>query len=183
MSGDELGHTDLVQHHVDTGDSPPIKQPVRRVPFFYRDKIANLVVEMEQLGVIQKSCSAWLSPVVRIPKKDGSYRFSLDYRKLNNVTKKDVYRAKFFSTLDLAAGYWQIGLDPATSAKSAFVTHQGLHEFVRMPFGMCNATFQRLMEVVLAGLLWKNCFAYIDDVLVCSNTFEEHLTHLKEVLS
>ena len=198
LSDDELGHTDLVQHHVDTGDSPPIKQPVRRVPFFYRDKIANLVVEMEDLGVIQKSCSAWSSPVVLIPKKDGSYRFCVDYRKLNNVTKKDVYPlpriddildtlsgAKFFSTLDLAAGYWQIGLDPATSAKSAFVTHQGLHEFVRMPFGMCNApaTFQRLMEVVLAGLLWKNCFVYIDDVLVCSNTFEEHLTHLKEVLS
>ena len=121
----------------------------------------------------------------------------MDYRKLNNVTKKVIYPlpriddildtlsgAKFFSTLDLAAGYWQIGLDPTTSAKSAFVTHQGLHEFVCMPYGMCNApaTFQRLMEVVLAGQLWKNCSMFIDDVLVCSNTFEEHLTHLKEVL-
>lgn len=157
-----------------------------------------MVDEMERLGVIRKSTSAWSSPVVLIPKKDGSYRFCVDYHKLNGVTKKDVYPlrriddifdtlsgAKFFSTIDLAAGYWQIGLDPSTSAKSAFVTHRRLHEFVRMPFGMCNApaTFQRLMEVVLAGLLWKNCFVYIDDVLVCSATFEEHLTHLEEVLS
>ena len=67
LSDDELGHTYLVQHHVDTGDSPPIKQPVRRVPFFYQDKIANLVVEMEHLGMIQKSCSGWSSPVVLIP--------------------------------------------------------------------------------------------------------------------
>jgi hypothetical protein len=97
------------------------------------------------------------------------------------VTKKDVYPlpciddildtlsgARFFSTLD-AAGYWQIGLEPSSSAKSVYVTHQGLHEFVRMPFGMCNAlaTLQRLMEVVLVGLLWKNCFVYIEDVVVC----------------
>lgn len=93
--------------------------------------------------------------------------------------------AQYFSTLDLAARYWQIELDPETSAKSAFVTHRGLHEFVRMPFGMCNApaTFQRLMEVVLAGLLWKSCFAYIDDVLVYSQTFEDHLHHLYQVLA
>ena len=92
----------------------------------------------------------------------------MDYHKLNGVTKKDVYPlpciddilntlsgAKFFSTIDLPAGYWQIGLDPLTSVKSAFVTHRGLHEFVCMPFGMRNApaTFQRLIEVVLAGLL------------------------------
>ena len=193
----ELGHTDLVKHHVDTGSSAPIKQPICRVPFFFRDKIAAMVDEMEGLGVIRRSSSAWSSPVVLIPKKDGSYRFCIDYRKLNSVTKKDVYPlpriddildtlsgAKFFSTLDLAAGYWQIELDPDTSAKSAFISHRGLHEFVRMPFGMCNApaTFQRLMEVVLSGILWKHCFVYIDDVLVCSQTFEEHLTHLREVL-
>ena len=120
----ELGNTNLVQHHVDTGDSPPIKQPVRRVLFVFRDKIATLVEEMENLGVIRHSASAWSSPMVLVPKKDGNYRFCIDYRKLNSVTKKDVYPlpriddildtlagAKFFSTLDLAAGYWQIELD------------------------------------------------------------------------
>ena len=198
LDDSELGHTDLVKHHVDTGDVPPIKQPVRRVPFMFRDKIAEMVEEMEGLGVIRPSSSAWSSPVVLVPKKDNTYRFCVDYRRLNLVTKKDVYPlpriddildtlsgAKYFTTLDLASGYWQITLDPKTASKSAFITHQGLHEFVRMPFGMCNApaTFQRLMEVVLGGLLWKNCFVYIDDVLVCSRTFEEHLTHLQQVLT
>ena len=154
--------------------------------------------EMENLGVIRRSASAWSSPVVLVPKKDGNYRFCIDYRKLNSVTKKDVYPlpriddildtlagAKFFSTLDLAPGYWQMELDSETSAKSAFVSHRGLHEFVRMPFGMCNApaTFQRLMEVVIAGILCKSYFAYIDDVLVFSQTFEELLVHLGQVLS
>ena len=79
--------------------------------------------------------------------------------------------AKFFTTLDLAAGYWQIGLDADSATKSAFATHRGLHKFTKMPFSMCNApaTFQKLMEVDLAGLIWKSCFAYIDDVLVCSH--------------
>ena len=116
-----------------------------------------------------------------IPKNDGSYQFCFDYHKLNQVTKKDVYplpwiddildtleRATYFTTLDLASRYWQIGMDAESAAKSAFITHRGLHEFVRMPFGMCNApaTFQRLMEVILADLLWKCCFVYIDDVLI-----------------
>ena len=109
-----------------------------------------------------------------------------DYRKLNSVTKKDVYplpriddildtlgQAHYFTTLDLASGYWQIELDPATREKSAFTTHRGLFEFQRMPFGLCNApsTFQRLMQVVLAGLERQCCFVYIDDILVCSRTF------------
>ena len=196
LQDSELGHTSLVQHKVDTGDHPPIKQPVRRIPFVYRDKIATMVAEMEQQGVIQPSSSPWASPVVLVPKKDGSHRFCIDYRRLNSITKKDVYPlpriddildtlggTKFFSSLDLAAGYWQIGMDDESKAKSAFITHHGLYEFVRMPFGMCNApaTFQRLMEIVLNGLVWKSCFVYIDDVLVCSRTFDEHLSHLREV--
>ena len=91
----------------------------------------------------------------------------------------------YFTSLDMASGYWQVKLDAESRPKSAFITHRGLHEFVQMPFGMCNApaSFQRVMEVVLSGLLWKNCFAYIDDVLVCSRTFEEHLCHLESVFS
>ena len=136
--------------------------------------------------------------MVLVPKKDGTHRFCIDYRKLNSISKKDVYPLpriddildtlggmKFFSSVDLAAGYWQIGMDAESAAKSAFITHQGLHEFVWMPFGMCNApaTFQTLMEKVLSGLIWKTCFVYIDDVLVCSNTFAEHLNHLQQVFA
>lgn len=157
-----------------------------------------MVKEMEETGVIKPSSSPWASPIVLVPKKDGTTRFCVDYRRLNSVTKKDVYPLpriddildtlggkKYFSSLDLAAGYWQVGLDAESAAKSAFITHQGLHEFVRMPFGMCNApaTFQRLMEIVLAGLLWDSCFVYIDDLLVCSPTFQEHLEHLCQVFT
>ena len=157
-----------------------------------------MVESMEKQGVIKPSTSPWSSPVVLAPKKDGSLRFCIDYRKLNSMMEKDVYplpriddildtlgETRYFTSLDLAAGYWQIEMDPESCEKSAFVTHQGLHEFVRMPFGLCNApaTFQRLIEVVLAGLVWKCVFAYIDDVLVCSRTFEDHLRHLEQVFA
>lgn len=153
---------------------------------------------MEKQGVIKPSTSPWSSPVVLAPKKDGSLRFCIDYRKLNSMMEKDVYplpriddildtlgETHYFTSLDLAAGYWQIEMEPESCEKSAFVTHQGLHEFVRMPFGLCNApaTFQRLIKVVLAGLVWKCVFAYIDDVLVCSRTFEDHLRHLEQVFA
>ena len=118
------------------------------------------------------------------------------YRRVNAITKKDVYplpriddildtlgQARYFSTLDLASGYWQIEMDPATKDKSAFTTHAGPFEFERMPFGLCNApaTFQRLMQAVLAGMEWDLCFVYLDDILVCSKIFEEHLDHLQQV--
>ena len=92
---------------------------------------------------------------------------------------------KYFSSLDLCSGYWQIELHLESMPKSAFVTHCGLQEFVRLPFGLSNgpSTFQRLMEVVLSGLVWDSCFLYIDDVLVCSRTFEEHLEHLRQVFA
>ena len=171
----------MVQHLVDTGEHRPIKQAVRRVPFVHRETIAKLVKEMEETGVIKPSSSPWSSPVVLVPKKDGTTRFCIDYRKLNSITKKDVSRiddildalggAKYFTSLDLASGYWP---SQEASLRSS-----------RMPFGMCNApaTFQRLIEIVLAGLLWKNCFAYVDDLLICSQTFQEHLEHLHEVLA
>ena len=157
-----------------------------------------MVDEMLAQGVIQPSVSAWSSPVVLVPKKDGTSRFCVDYRRLNGVSRKDIYPlprvddifdtlgdTKYFSSLDLCSGYWQIELDPESRPKSAFVTHRGLHEFVRLPFGLCNgpSTFQRLMEVVLSGLVWDTCFVYIDDVLVCSRTFEAHLQHLRQVFT
>lgn len=105
--------------------------------------------------------------MVLVPKKDRSYRFYVDYRRLNSITQKDVHPPPCIDDI----GYWQIGLNAESATKSAFATHRGLHKFTKMPFSMCNApaTFQKLMEVDLAGLIWKSCFAYIDDVLVCSH--------------
>ena len=192
----ELGYTDVVKHSMDTGDHHPIRQPVRCIPFVYRKDIAKMFRDMEKQGVVRPSCSPWASPVVLVPKKDGTKRFCVDYRKLNGITRKDGYPlpriddildtlggSQYFTSLDLASGYWQVGMDEESAQKSAFTTHSGLYEFVRMPFGMCNApaTFQRLMEIVLSDLLWKHCFTYLDDVLVCSPTFDDHLHHLHTV--
>ena len=179
LDEDDLGRTFLVHHKVDTGDSPPIKQAPRRIPFSRRKVVEELIADMKKKGIIQPSVSAWASPIVLVPKRDDTLRFCVDYRKLNAVTKKDVYplprindildtlgKSRYFTTLDLASGFWQIEMDPATREKSAFTTHCGLFEFVRMPFGMCNApaTFQRLMQLILAGIEWKYCFVYLDDI-------------------
>ena len=198
LDNSELGCTSLVKHTIDTGDNPPIKQQPYRTPMIYRERMAKMIEDMQAQGIVQPSSSPWASPVVLVPKKDGTARFCIDYRRLNAVSRKDVYplpriedilstlgEAKYFSTLDLATGFWQIELDESSRPKSAFTTHKGLYEFVRMPFGLCNApaTFQRLMQVVLAGLEWSSCFVYIDDILVASRSFEEHLSHIKEVFS
>ena len=146
--------------------------------------------------IIQPSQSPWSSNVVIVKKKDGSHRFCVDFRKLNLITKKDVYplprisevldtlgNAVYFSTMDLASGYWQVPLDKASQEKTAFTTKSGLFEFRVLPMGLVNAPpgFQRMMDVVLSGLQWKNCLVYLDDVIVFSSTFDRHLEHLKEV--
>ena len=144
-------------------------------------------------GIIEPSYSPWASPVVLVRKKDGSVRYCIDYRRLNAVTRKDSYplpriddsldslgSAKYFSTLDLASGYWQVGLSPDAREKSAFCTTSGLYQFRVMPFGLANApaTFQRLMERVLTGLHWEVCLVYLYDVIVFSKTWKGHLQRL-----
>ena len=193
-----LGCMQMVQHSINTGNHAPIRQQPYRTPVVRRQKLEEMVESMQNQGVVVPSSSPWASPVVLVPKKDGSLRFCIDYRRLNAITRKDVYplprvydilvalgEAKFFTSLDLASGYWQIGLDEDAKEKSAFVTYNGLFEFVRMPFGLCNApaTFQRLMQRVLSGLEYKCCFVYLDDVLVASKTFSDHLAHLREVFT
>ena len=193
---EELGSTDLVQHHIDTGDNAPLRSRPYRVPHAQKETIENHINDMLSRDVIQPSTSPWASPVVLVPKPDGSTRFCCDFRRLNQITKKDSYPlpliseslevlggARYFSSIDLMSGYWQVKLDAQSREKTAFVTHAGLYEFTTMPFGLCNApgTFQRLMECVLRGLNWQIALIYLDDVLVYSKTFEEHLQHLRLV--
>ena len=198
LSPAELGHTNVVEHTINTGDASPLRQPPRRIPFALRSKVDEMVRDMMTQGVIQQSSSSWASPIVLVLKKDGSTRFCIDYRRLNSATKKDVYplpriddtldslaKQKYFTTLDLASGYWKVGMDKQSQEKTAFITHSGLYEFLVMPFGLCNApaTFQRLMEVVLNGLVRNTCLVYLDDILVIGRTFQEHLSNLHQVFT
>ena len=121
-------------------------------------------------------------------------RFCIDFRKLNDVTVKDAHPlpriddtlkalkgAKIFSTLDLKSGYWQVPINEERKSKTAFRTSAGqLYNFNRLPFGLCNApaTFSRLMDNVLSGLSWEVCLYYLDDIIVFSKDWEEHLQHL-----
>jgi len=181
-TGDEdLGRTAKVQHRIDTGNAPPVRQSVRRMPQLRRKEAKKLLDDMLGRAVIQPSSSPWASPVVLVPKRDGSFRFCIDYRKVNAVTRKDAYPlprvddtldtlagSKWFSALDLLSGYWQVEVNPEDREKTAFCTHEGLFEFRVMPFGLCNApaTFQRLMDAVLAGLQWSSCLVYLDDIVI-----------------
>ena len=197
VSGSPLGKTDVVYHRIDTGDSAPIRQHPRRLSPNRREEVENLIQDMREKGVVQPSHSPWASPIVLVQKKDGSTRMCVDYRKINDVTKKDSFPlprvddildalggALWFSTLDLVSGYWQVEVHPEDREKTAFVVPQGLYEFRTMPFGLCNvpSTFQRLMELVLAGLRWEIYLAYLDDIVIFGSTFKEHLERLRTVL-
>ncbi|CAM4850710.1 unnamed protein product, partial [Rotaria magnacalcarata] len=191
------GRTNKIQHHINIqpGNKPRNSAPYRYSPARHQVIGSNLK-EMLQEGIITPSKSPWASPVILAPKKDGSMRFCIDYRKLNAITTRDAYpipriddtlyalhQSQFFSTLDLRAGYWQVEMDTASRALTAFATHKGLFECTVMPFGLTNApgTFQRLMDIVLAGLKWQCCLVYIDDIIVYSPTFTQHLQDLRKV--
>ncbi|UYV65881.1 K02A2.6-like [Cordylochernes scorpioides] len=163
-----------------------------------RDGALLLCVKIEKLDIIQPSGSPWASPVVLIRKKDGSWRFCVNYRRLNKIAKKDVYplpriddtldclrEAKFYSSMELQTGYWQIDVEESDREKTAFITPDGLYEFNVMPFGLCNApaTFERMIYNLLKGLKWTICLCYLDDIIVFSDDFEEHLRRLQLVLN
>ena len=193
----DLGRTNIVQHQIHTGDQPAIKQRVRRYPAARRENERQLVEDMLAIGIIQESNSAWSSPTVLVKKKDGTTQFCIDYRRLIQVTKVDAYPlphikdslntlggARFFCSLDLASGYWQVEMDAVDREKTSFVTQGGLYEFRVMPFGLVNApaTFERLMERVLRGIAWSECLVYLDDILVFGHDFETTLARLESVL-
>ena len=196
-SENDLGRTGIIKHKITTGNTPPIKQPMRRVPIHMQDEVDRQIDEMLDNDIIQPSTSPWASGVVLVKKKDGTKRFCIDYRRLNDVTVKDAYPlpridesldqlagSKWFSCLDLSAGYWQVEVAPEDKQKTAFVTRRGLFEFNAMPFGLCNApaTFERLMETVLSGLHWQICLIYLDDIIVFGKTFPEMINNLDLVL-
>ena len=155
----DLGRTLLIQHRINTGDAAPVRQPPRRLPP-YQQEAQNLVNNMLKRGVIESAQGPWSSPVVLV-KKVGSMRFCVNFRKLNAHTKRDAHptpraddtldmvgQAKWFSTLDLALGYWQVEVAPEDYEKTAFATPDGLFQLKVMPFGLSNACMQQQLSSV-----------------------------------
>lgn len=192
--------TTKTTHSIDTGDAKPIKLNPYRNARVDEEHIENEIKQLLENGLIQKSNSPWSAPVVIVMKKGGEKRTCIDYRKLNAVTKKCSYplprvddlidslgskngKKKIYSKLDLASAYWSVRMDEKDKEKTAFVTKQGLFEWNVMPFGLCNApaTFQRLMDEVLADFKFKCVVVYFDDIVIFSDSFDEHLIHLASV--
>ena len=190
------GKTTLAEHQIETGDSPAVRLPPYRLPHSFRDSVQKEVKDMLAQGIIEPSTSEWASPIVPIKKEDGTLRICVDYRRLNSVSKMDAYpmprvdeiidrvgSAKYITTLDLTKGYWQVPVRESDREKTAFTTPSGLFQFTRMPFGLqgAPATFQRLVDKLLGGMTQFSS-AYIDDIIVYSEIWSEHIVQLRKVL-
>jgi hypothetical protein len=148
----DIGKTEILKMKIDTGDAQPIKQRAYRYTKEQKEDISKQVKELLETGIIQRSYSPWSSPVVMIKKKNGNWRMCTDFRKINDVTKKDNYSMpridellgafegkKWFSGIDLQSGFLNVEMDEKDKEKTAIITHEGLYEFNRMQFGLCNA--------------------------------------------
>ena len=190
------GRVTLTHHAVNTKDSPPLKSAPYRLAPAWKDQLKAEVKNLAEAGIIQPSTSPWSSPIIPVRKKDGSVRLCVDFRRINKETVPDPYlmprveeiidclgEAKYLSVLDLNKGFHQVPMKPEDVEKTAFCTPWGKYEYLFMPFGLRNApsTFQRLMDQVLHDML-DFSRAYIDDIVIFSSTWTDHLQHLKSVL-
>ena len=184
--------TDMIYHDVIIETDQPVKQHPYRMNPVKQQHLKDEVKYLLDNDFIEPSQSSYSSPCILVPKPDGSYRMCTDYRKVNSITKTDSFpipriddcidkvgNAKYVTKFDLLKGFWQVPLTDRAKEVSAFITPDGLFQYKVMPFGMKNspATFQRLINKVISGL--ENCEAYIDDVIIYSDTFEDHLQRIR----
>jgi len=192
----DIGHTNIIPHCMDTGDHTPNFAQLHRHPTTQLPVIDKHVQHMLDHNVIEPAASPWCSNVVMVRKQDGTMRLCVDYRKLNSLTTKDKFPlpkidtcldtlngCEYFSTCDLHWGYWQTEINERDRDKTAFVTCKGQWWFKVLSFGLANAPsqFARIMERVMSGLTYDICLVYLDDILVFSRTFDEHLERLSTV--
>ena len=200
ISIEELGGSKLLPHSITLEkDVLPIKQKAYRLSKDQAQALKKEIVKLLKNKLIEPSSSPWSSPVILVLKKNGKWRMCVDYRKLNLVTLKDAYsipliddilffigrRIKMFTTIDLFAGFHQIPMNPDDIPKTSFTTAFGNYQFLVMPFGLCNApgTFQREMNRIFFPLIGKCLFVYIDDLIIFSETPEDHLKDLERVFA
>lgn len=190
--------TPYAEHIFDTGNNPPIAIPPYKMSKPNKEILEKEINSMLEADVIEECESPWATPVVLVPKKDGTVRICVDYRRLNAITKTDPYpmpridelidlvkRTLYMSTIDLRSGYWQVSVNPTDGDKTAIITPFGTFRFKRMPFGLKNsgATFQRLMDRFRRGLKDIVVIVYLDDIIVISTSFEEHIKDLQQVFN
>ena len=181
---------------INTGSAPPVTQRDYRKSHHERELLKGIIDDLLRAGFIRPSKSPWMSPCIFVKKKDGTLRLCIDYRGLNKVTVLDPYQlpriddmldsmagCKYFTAMDLRSGFWQMRIFEEDIPKTGFTTPFGNFEWVRMPFGLVNApsAFQRLMHKVLGGMS-DFVLPYIDDIIIFSRSWEEHLRHLELVL-
>lgn len=194
----EPGCTSLTEHRINTGTNSPVRCKLRPTNAQKRAIIDQCVDDLLNQGLLEPSQSSWASAPVLVAKKTGGYRLAIDYRPLNSRTDIPVYpmpqtdwvlaqlgKAKWFTSLDLSQGFFQIPVAKEDIHKTAFICHKGMFQFKRMPFGVAGgpATFQALMDKVLEGIKHTYCMAFLDDVLIYSESFDEHIEHMREVLN
>ena len=193
----DVGRTGIIQHKIELTGNKPKRCGVRPLNPAMREVLKKELEGLKEKDFIQPSYSPYASPLVMVKKKDGSIRFTCDFRKLNEVTQRDSYPlpriievldtlagAKVFSTLDLRSGYHQIEMFPPDMQKTAFVTQFGLYEWRVMPMGLSNApaTFQRVMDLIMTGLSWESVLVYLDDLIIFGKDHDEHYKRLEQVL-
>lgn len=198
LMGNDLGCCTIAEHEIEIlPGTKPIKQRYYPVSPFKQKIIDDEIKNMLDQGVIESSKSSWSSPVCLVRKKDDSYRFCIDYRQLNAVTKKDAYPlpyisaildqlrdAKYLSSIDIKSAFFQVPLSESSREFTAFtVPGRGLYQFLRMPFGLTNApaTWQRIIDTVLGADLQPFVLVYLDDIIIVSQDFDEHLRILSLV--
>lgn len=199
--GEPLTFTNDVKHVIRTTDEIPTYSKLYRYPEVHKMEVRKQIQSMLSQNIIRPSFSPWSAPVWVVPKKmDASgkqkWRVVIDYRKLNEKTIDDRFpipnitdildklgKSKYFSTIDLASGFYQVELHPDSIPKTAFTVEDGHYEFCRLPMGLKNSprTFQRVMDNVLRGLTNEHCLVYLDDVIIFSSSLQEHIVSLEEV--
>lgn len=196
LFSDSPGRTSLIDHSIITPPGQIVKHRPYCIPAARREAVRQEIMNMIDMGVIRPCKSKWSSPIVLVPKPDGSTRFCMDFRSLNSICKSDAYpipridelvekigNSRYITTFDLTKGYWQVPLKESDKEKTAFVTPDGLYEFNVLPFGLhgAPATFQHLMNAVLRE---HQAFssAYLDDIVVFSPTWEEHMQLILQYL-
>jgi Reverse transcriptase (RNA-dependent DNA polymerase) len=188
----------VLKNAIDTGTHRPIHTPPYRKSNKDQETLRKETDKLLKNGIIEHSTSPWSSPVVLVKKKDGTTRFCVDYRRLNQITTKDAFplpriddiydqltKAIYFTKFDFKAGYFQVPLDKADRPKTAFSTRDGHFQFKVLPQGLTNGppTFQRIVNQILGPNRWKHVLAYIDDIIIYSQNFTQHLQHMEEVCS